>query len=266
MESEYKKNGAGEGGRPGRTVWPLITVITVSYNSQATIRDTIESVLGQTYPFVEYLIIDGLSSDRTVEIAESYREAFAGRGFAYRIVSEKDEGIYEAMNKGIDMAAGDIIGLLNSDDWYEEHAAAWAAAAYRKTHYDMMYANLRMIKRDGRVFIKKSRYRKHYITTREWNHPTTFITKEMYGIYRYACRGNADDLDLMLRIRKDGRKVVVVPKVLANYRLGGSSNRKQPKVAWNRFLSKYRAYRDNGYSRWYLIECILMEGGKLFLA
>lgn len=266
MESEYKKDGAGKGRKPDSTVWPLITVITVSYNSQATIRDTIESVLGQTYPFVEYLIIDGLSSDRTVEIAESYREAFAGRGFAYRIVSEKDEGIYEAMNKGIDMAAGDIIGLLNSDDWYEEHAAAWAAAAYRKTHYDMMYANLRMIKRDGRVFIKKSRYRKHYITTREWNHPTTFITKEMYGIYRYACKGNADDLDLMLRIRKDGRKVVVVPKVLANYRLGGSSNQKQPKVAWNRFLSKYRAYRDNGYSRWYLIECILMEGGKLFLA
>lgn len=244
----------------------MVTVITVSYNSQATIRDTIESVLRQTYPFVEYLIIDGLSTDRTVEIAESYREAFAQKGFLYRIVSEKDEGIYEAMNKGIAMAKGDLIGLLNSDDWYEENAAACAAAVYRKTRYDMMYANLRMIKRDGRVFIKKSRYRKHYITTREWNHPTTFITKEMYGLYRYACKGNADDLDLMLRIRKDGRKVVVVPKVLANYRLGGSSNQKQPKVAWSRFLSKYRAYRDNGYSRWYLIECIAMEGGKLFLA
>ena len=70
----------------------------------------------------------------------------------------------------------------------------------------------------------------------------------------------------MLRIRKDGRKVVVVPKVLANYRLGGSRNQKQPKVVWKRFLSKYGAYRDNGYSRWYLLECILMEGGKLFLA
>ena len=245
---------------------PMVTVITVSYNSQATIRDTIESVLCQTYPFVEYLIIDGLSTDRTVEIAESYREAFAAKGFFYRIVSEKDEGIYQAMNKGIAMAKGDLIGLLNSDDWYEENAAACAAAVYRKTRYDMMYANLRMIKRDGRVFIKKSRYRKHYITTREWNHPTTFITKEMYGRYQYACKGNADDLDLMLRIRKGGHRVVVVPKVLANYRLGGSSNQKQPKVAWRRFLSKYRAYRDNGYSRWYLIECILMEGGKLFLA
>ncbi len=245
---------------------PLVTVITVSYNSRNTIRDTIESVLHQTYPFVEYLIIDGLSTDGTVEIAESYREAFARRGFSYRIVSEKDEGIYQAMNKGVSMAKGDLIGLLNSDDWYEENAAACAAAVYRKTHYDMMYANLRMVKRDGTVFIKKSRYRKHYITTREWNHPTTFITREMYGIYQYACKGNADDLDLMLRIRKDGRKVVVVPKVLANYRLGGSSNQKQPKVVWKRFLSKYGAYRDNGYSRWYLLECILMEGGKLFLA
>ncbi len=243
-----------------------VSMITAAYNSEATIRDTIESVLGQTYPRIEYIVIDGLSSDRTVEIAESYRQAFAEKGYDYRIVSEKDHGIYEAMNKGIAMASGDLVGLINSDDWYEPEAAACAAKTWEETHYDMMYADLRMFKRDGTVLVKKARYREHYITTRDWNHPTTFITKEMYGIYQYACKGNADDLDLMLRLRRDHRKVVVVNQILANYRLGGSSNQKQPKVAWARFLSKYHAYRDNGYSRLYLIECILMEGGKLILA
>ena len=243
-----------------------VSMITAAYNSEATIRDTIEGVLHQTYPYIEYIIVDGLSTDKTVEIAESYRQAFSERGYAYRIISEKDNGIYEAMNKGIAMATGDLVGLINSDDWYEPEAAACAAKAWQKTHYDMMYADLRMYKRDGTVLVKKARYRKHYITTRDWNHPTTFITKEMYGIYQYACKGNADDLDLMLRIRKDHRKVVIVNRILANYRLGGSSNQKQPKVAWRRFLSKYHAYRDNGYSRLYLIECILMEAGKLILA
>lgn len=243
-----------------------VSIVTASYNSESTIRDTIEAVLHQTYHNIEYIIVDGLSTDRTVEIAQSYAQAFADRGFSYRIVSEKDNGIYEAMNKGIAMTTGTIVGLINSDDWYERDAAAWAVKTYQDTQYDMMYANLRMLKRDGTVFIKHSRYRRHYITTREWNHPTTFITKEMYGIYQYACKGNADDLDLMLRIRKDRRKVVVLNRVLANYRLGGSSNQKQPKVVWQRFLSKYHAYRDNGYSRLYLIECILMECGKLILA
>jgi len=244
----------------------VVSMVTVSYNSEDTIRDTIESVLKQTYPYIEYIIVDGQSTDGTLAIAESYRQAFEERGMAYHIVSEKDHGIYEAMNKGIALATGTLVGLINSDDWYEPCAAAVAAAAWKKSHYDMMYADLRMIKRDGKVFIKHSRYRKHYITTREWNHPTTFVTKDTYRDFQYACKGNADDLDFMLRIRRAHKKVAVVHKVLANYRLGGSSNQKQPKVVWERFLSKYHAYRDNGYSRLYLLECVLMEMGKWVLA
>ena len=136
-----------------------VSMITAAYNSEATIRDTIEGVLHQTYPYIEYIIVDGLSTDKTVEIAESYRQAFSERGYAYRIISEKDNGIYEAMNKGIAMATGDLVGLINSDDWYEPEAAACAAKAWQKTHYDMMYADLRMYKRDGTVLVKKARYR-----------------------------------------------------------------------------------------------------------
>ena len=98
----------------------LVTVITPCFNSEKTIRRTIESVLHQTYQDIEYLIIDGASTDKTVEIAKSYEEAFHGRMHIY---SEKDEGIYYAMNKGIGLAKGELIGIVNSDDYYEREAA-----------------------------------------------------------------------------------------------------------------------------------------------
>ena len=81
----------------------LVSIITVSYNSEKTIRDTIESVLHQTYKNIEYIIVDGLSADNTVVIDESYREKFAEKGYRYHIISEKDNGIYDAMNKGVDV-------------------------------------------------------------------------------------------------------------------------------------------------------------------
>lgn len=90
-----------------------ITIITVCYNSEATIRDTIQSVLSQSYSNIEYIVVDGASKDGTMGIVNEYRDRIA------RIVSEPDMGIYDAMNKGISMAAGDVIGILNSDDYYE---------------------------------------------------------------------------------------------------------------------------------------------------
>lgn len=85
---------------------PLVTVVTVAFNSEKTIEKTIKSVLGQTYPRIEYLIIDGMSSDKTVELCKGYEKQALERGYLYRIVSEKDKGIYDAMNKGIAMAKG----------------------------------------------------------------------------------------------------------------------------------------------------------------
>ena len=94
------------------------TIITVSYNSEATISRTIESVLMQEYRPLEYLVIDGDSKDKTVAIANSYGDRFRERGISFRIVSEPDKGIYDAMNKGIALATGEVIGILNSDDRY----------------------------------------------------------------------------------------------------------------------------------------------------
>ncbi len=242
-----------------------VSVITASYNSEATIRQTIESVLNQTVPCKEYFIIDGQSGDQTVEIARSYAPQFAEKGIDYAVISEPDRGIYDAMNKGIRLASGTLVGLLNSDDWYESLAVETVQKTYEENEFDMMYADLRMIREEKPIGIKRARLRRHYITTRDWNHPTTFITKEMYRIYQYPCQSVYDDLDVLLKIRKDRRRVVIVNQVLANYRLGGASNKKTWKDAWKRMRLKYRIYRENGYSRFYLLEAVFMEIGKYLL-
>ena len=92
-----------------------ISLITVTFNSSETLRDTIQSVLLQSYPNVEYIIVDGHSQDTTIEIIKKYEPLFQGR---LKWISEKDKGLYDAMNKGIRMATGDIIGIINSDDFY----------------------------------------------------------------------------------------------------------------------------------------------------
>ena len=153
-----------------------VSVVTVCYNSEKTIRDTIESVLNQTYSNIEYLIIDGKSADRTVEIAEEYRQAFEERGMEYIISSEKDHGIYDAMNKGTQRATGELVGILNSDDWYEKNAVERVVDTYEKTAFDMFYADIRLIKPDGSSVVKHSRYRK-FSTSSVWYHPTSFVKR-----------------------------------------------------------------------------------------
>ena len=96
-----------------------VSIITICFNSEAVIRKTIESVLNQTYTDIEYIIIDGASKDKTVEIAESYRLSLEGKGITFNVYSEPDKGIYDAMNKGINKATGELVGLINSGDWYE---------------------------------------------------------------------------------------------------------------------------------------------------
>ena len=94
---------------------PLVSIITVCFNSERTIEQTIKSVLNQTYKEIEYIIVDGQSTDGTLDIINKYSSQIA------KIVSEPDEGLYHAMNKGISMATGDIVGIINSDDWYEPY-------------------------------------------------------------------------------------------------------------------------------------------------
>lgn len=240
-----------------------VSIITVSKNSQATIRETIESVLNQTYENIEYWIIDGLSCDSTVQIAQEYITKFADKGMEYHIVSEADLGIYDAMNKGIKRATGEIIGIINSDDWYELQAVECAVKNYMKCQYDLFYADVRIIG-DENSFVKKSKDSK-IITSRYWNHPTTFIPRHIYKKILYRNESIHDDWDLILRIRKTQCKVCIVNEVLANFRRNGISHEKGIKKAWNRVKMKYSIYRQNGYSRWYFIECFGVELAKMIL-
>ena len=242
-----------------------ISVVTVAYNSEKGIVKTIESVLGQTYEDIEYLIIDGMSSDNTVEIAESYRAALEARGITYRVISEPDGGIYDAMNKGIRLAGGDVIGLLNSEDTYEPETLQTVAETFEETDCELMFADIRIVKPDGSSFVKKARLR-NFQTSRDWNHPTTFVRADVYKNNPFRNLGIHDDYGFFLQMKRQNRKIVTVNKVLANFRMGGASNQKSLNAARKRIRDRYRyCYRINGYSRWYLAECIAIEAAKMIL-
>lgn len=120
-----------------------VSIITVAYNSVHTISDAIESVLRQTYPCIEYIVVDGSSTDGTLNVIRQYEKAFGGR---MKWVSEKDNGIYDAMNKGIRMATGDIVGILNSDDFFTNNEVIeQVAAAFEDASVDAVYGDIHFV-------------------------------------------------------------------------------------------------------------------------
>jgi len=244
----------------------LVSLITVAFNSEKTIGHTVESVLAQTYSEIEYWVIDGGSKDKTVAVAEGYREALEKKGIDLHVISEKDNGIYDAMNKGIRHATGELIGIINSDDWYEPDAVEAAVNTYRETQFDYFYADINLVKADGSIIVKQSK-EDRFPTSRHWNHPTSFVKKQVYeelGVFR--CEGLHDDFDFFLRVRKAGKKTVIRNVVLANFRTGGASNEKSLKKCKKRCKDRYRCYRNNGYSPLYGIECVAIEAAKWMLS
>lgn len=240
------------------------SIITVTYNSSGTLRTAMESVLYQTYSPKEYIIVDGASKDDTVEIAESYRDIAKEKNINLIIISEPDKGIYDAMNKGIKRATSELVGMINSDDYYERDALFKVNQVYEKERFDLFFADLNMHLKDGRSFVKKARNRS-YATSRDWNHPTTFITKKMYETNEYKTETIHDDYDLILRLKKQGAKVSVLNEPIANFTMNGVSHERNIKGACERVKIKYKIYRDNGYSRFYLFECVFVELGKLII-
>lgn len=245
---------------------PLVSIITVAFNSEKTIRKTIESVLNQTYTNIEYKIIDGVSSDDTIKIAEEYKEKFREKGMIFTISSEKDNGIYDAMNKGIYASTGEIVGIINSDDWYERDAIQTVIDNYNKTDFDYYYADVRLIKSDGSSFVKHSK-NDRIVTSRHWNHPSCFVTKETYEkLGTFRCEGIHDDFDFFLRVKKSNKKIEIENKVIANFKTGGASNNKNIKKCLKRIKDRYRCYINNGYSSLYVFECIGIELAKFIIS
>ena len=242
-----------------------VSIITVVLNAEKTLERTIGSVLAQTYDNIEYIIIDGKSTDNTLKIAYEYRSAFEEKGYEYRIFSESDRGIYDAMNKGVIRSTGELVGIINGDDWYEADAVEKMVKKYEKEHYDLCFADIRMHMRNGSTFIKKARLRK-YTTSRDWNHPTQFVRRRVYDRFRYKCENISDDMDFYFKVKRAGMKICVINEVLANFTMGGVSSRIPLKEVRTRILRRYRIYRNNGYSRLYIFECVGFEVIKYLLA
>ena len=203
-----------------------ISIITACYNSAATIGDTLQSVSMQDFKDIEHIIVDGASTDNTIEITGYFPHVA-------KIVSEKDKGIYDAMNKGIALATGDVIGILNSDDVYtDRHVISKVMKEFEKDHTDVVYADLQYVK-----------YEDLHKVTRTWHsgsfskrkfyygwmppHPTFFVRREVYekiGAFNLSLR-SAADYEFMLRVLlKNNFKARYIPEVLVKMRTGGMSN------------------------------------------
>ena len=220
-----------------------VSVITVSYNSSKTIKRTIESVLHQTYENIEYIIVDGASTDETVDIVKNYESSFGER---LRWGSEPDDGIYYAMNKGIRMATGELVGIINSDDWYEPDAIAKVVKAYGGEKYQILYGKMRTW--NGNT--EKGVLWKSHETLEDGMiaHPTCFVSKAIYddiGVYDTVFRSVAD-YDFMLRMYHDDR-VTFKPldEIIANFTTGGMSSTGE---AWLELLRLQKRY--NLISTW----------------
>lgn len=231
------------------------SVVTVTYNAESSIRKTIESVLNQEYAPFEYLIFDGGSSDKTLNIVDEYEAEFVEKGIHFSVLSEPDTGIYNAMNKGVRAAQGDFISFLNAGDWYELDALKNIDNFYAEEPFDLTYGGLHYIKPDGSVLDKMSKYDTGLVTSRHWNHPSMFLKTKTYKRYFFDENFPAyADFDLYLKLRKDGTRIRVIEKVITNFVADGVSTNTSLKKVLARSKEKYTAYVHNGYSKIYWLE------------
>lgn len=220
-----------------------ISIITATFNSEKTIRDTLESVKCQKYSNVEHLVIDGLSTDKTLNIVQQYPNIS-------RVISGKDNGIYDAMNKGLQMATGEVIGILNSDDIYiDESVVKDVVEIFQNDEVDGCYADLQYVdEKDTSKLMRhwKSGHYKKNSFLYGWMppHPTLFLRRRVYdkvGFFNLALK-TAADYELMLRIFVRHRfNIQYLPRVIVKMRTGGASNaslmrriyaNKEDRLAW----------------------------------
>ncbi|WP_018610969.1 glycosyltransferase family 2 protein [Segetibacter koreensis] len=245
-----------------------VSIITATYNSAATIKDTILSVKNQTYHNVEHIVVDGQSTDNTLHLVNHF-------GHQGPILSEPDKGIYDAMNKGVKIAGGEIVGILNSDDFYPHNGVIEnVVKAFESGDCDAVYGDLIVvdpyhIKRVLRKWIAGVYSRKLFYKGWMPPHPTFFVKKEIYekfGSFNidFKC---SSDYELLLRFMLlNNIKVQYLPGVLVHMRAGGCSNKtfKHRLVA---HMEDYRAWKTNGLSpKWYTIAMKPLSKVKQYLA
>ena len=226
-----------------------ISIITATYNSGSTLRDTIESVLSQDYPDFEHVIVDGGSKDNTVDIIKEYEPKYGGR---LKWISEPDKGIYDAMNKGINMASGDVIGILNSDDFFSSDNVI-SNVAKEITDVDAIYGDIHFV--DHQNLNKPVRYyssagfnpgkmKMGYMPA----HPSFYCKKDVFdrvGLYDIAFKVAADFEFLLRAIYIKGIKTKYIPLDFVTMRTGGASTsglQSHKQI----LLEHLKAYKKNG--------------------
>ena len=226
-----------------------VTIITVVFNNAATISDAIDSVLNQTYKDIEYIIIDGKSTDGTLETINNYGKQIT------KVVSEEDSGIYDAMNKGLSIASGEIIGFINADDMLHNNQCIEKIVNKFNREIDAVYGDKIYVDRNDATKLlrywkagnfNKQKYKYGWMTP----HLSTYFKKRIYDEFGVFDRRFkiAADYELMLRfLYKNNIKVRYIPEVIATMRAGGVSN----SSLLNIIISNYEVYRSwkvNGLS------------------
>lgn len=236
-----------------------VTIITVCFNSASTIRDTIESVLYQDYKNIEYIIIDGASTDETMKIVHEYGNRIN------IVISEPDKGIYDAMNKGISISTGDVIGILNSDDFYtDSHVVTDLVQAMENTNVDSVFADLVYVDQ-----LDTNQVRRYYDSSR-WSpgrfrlgwmpaHPTFFINREWYARCGHFSLDYsiASDFEMLVRLLyRGGASYAYVARPVIKMRIGGVSTQGF-RHSWLLNCEIVRACRANGI--WTTLPLVLLK-------
>lgn len=218
-----------------------ISIITATYNSEKTIADTLKSVAEQDYPNIEHIIIDGSSKDKTLKVVEQFTHVA-------KIVSEKDKGIYDAMNKGIAAATGDVIAILNSDDFYsDQHIVSKVVQLFSKgtqtVYGDLHYVHPQKTEQIVRKWISGDYNREKFLYGWMPPHPTFFVSKdvyEKYGNFNLEMK-SAADYEIMLRfLYRYKVSAAYLPEVLVKMRTGGMSNAS--------FSNRAKANREDAFA------------------
>ena len=227
---------------------PKISVITAVFNRAQTIEQALDSVRSQTWPEVEHVVIDGASTDGTLEILRAHEDRIDV------LVSEQDDGIYHALNKGLARATGEVVGLMHSDDFFaNDRVLEKVAAAFADPAVDGVYADLDYVAKDepGRI-VRHWKSGQYLPRKLAWGwmppHPTLYLRRsviEQWGGFDTSFRVAAD-YDAMLRyLAKGGIRLAYIPEVLIKMRVGGESNRSLTHIM-RKSREDHRALRKNG--------------------
>ncbi|MCK7589529.1 glycosyltransferase [Subsaxibacter sp. CAU 1640] len=200
----------------------LVSIITVVFNGEKYLQQTIDSVFNQTYKNIEYIIIDGGSTDNTVSIIKENKDKIS------KWISEPDNGLYDAMNKGIKMSTGELIGTINSDDWYEPDAVQLSVNAYLENpKTSIVHSDRYDVLPTGEKSVFKfnpSDFKFKYFSM-TYSHPSMFISKKIYREHQYNTNMKSfSDYQLILEVfLRHPKNFTYIPKPLVNFRLGGVS-------------------------------------------